>query len=128
MRRYYVYGLYDPRDGSLIYIGKGCGTRAMYHHCRRPAIRVKEWIETNGRPDYRTIEDNLTEEEAYDLERELIRKYGKLGIDPGGVLINVAIGGAGAPGVPKTPETRKMISENNLKPEVREAWIAAVNP
>ena len=29
--KYYVYGLFDSRDGELLYIGKGCGNRAAFH-------------------------------------------------------------------------------------------------
>jgi uncharacterized protein len=31
--RFYVYTLTDPRDGSVFYVGKGCGDR-MHHHLR----------------------------------------------------------------------------------------------
>ena len=86
MNRFYVYA-FLRRDGSPYYIGKGSGGRINQSKgrcCGAPPEnrRVK-------------IKENLGEKEAFDLERELISKYGRKGLDEGGILYNKSRGGDG---------------------------------
>jgi hypothetical protein len=48
-------------------------------------------------PCIEIVVDNLSEAEALKLEIELIAKYGRLGIDEGGLLLNVLEGGDNPP-------------------------------
>jgi hypothetical protein len=97
---YYVYSLHAPADGleHPRYIGKGSGRRAVD---KTRSTRVRAWIDELGeKPFFDIIAANLTEAEAFALEIELITKYGREGIDEGGVLLNADKGGGGG-GRPK---------------------------
>lgn len=84
-RKYYVYELIDPRDGSVFYVGKGCGARDRSHlsearrkDFRNPAkvTRIRR-IEASGHSVLvRRVHTGLTEAQAYKLEREQIAVYG----------------------------------------------------
>jgi hypothetical protein len=90
---YYVYGLYDPRNNELFYIGKGKGNRMMQHlrkttngskkNERIAAIRLAGY-----EPYAKKLYDNLLEKVAYDIETELIVEHGRIDIDESGTLTN----------------------------------------
>jgi hypothetical protein len=83
MTKYYVYE-YLREDGSPYYVGKGSGFRA---YCKRP-YRPKD------KSRIKIIKDNLTEEEAFDLEKTLIEQYGRQDLGTG-ILKNKTVGGEG---------------------------------
>jgi hypothetical protein len=113
---YYVYGLwalYAALEPDLIrYVGKGRGRRVIGSKLTR-SKRVKDWIEI-GEPLFDIIAANLTEVDAYDLEIQTIAKYGREGIDLGGVLLNVSTGGAGAAGYKHTAAALAKLSAVSL--------------
>ena len=63
MKDYYVYVLVSPSTYKPLYVGKGRNKRAFAHRNKRPHRVV-------------FIEQNLTEEKAYAIEFETIRKIG----------------------------------------------------
>lgn len=79
---YYVYTLTDPRNDAVFYIGKGKGRRAWRHEANE-----RNGVERNGlkaevlaeirraglKPGVSIVKGDLTETEAFDLEREMIR-------------------------------------------------------
>lgn len=72
---FYVYCHYD-KDGTVFYIGKGTGQRAWSKD--RHSIWHKYVDERlNGEYTVGIVEDELTENEAYQLEAELIEEYGE---------------------------------------------------
>ena len=78
--KYYVYVYYDDNMVPY-YIGKGCGTRITDVH---GSVEVPE-------KKYRKkIKENLCEEEAFIIESQLIRYYGRK-VD-GGILENIMPG------------------------------------
>lgn len=109
MNRFYVYGLFDPKEDFPFYIGKGTKNRMKEHlrenyshdnpHKRRKIEKVKR----NGREPYaEKLYDNLTEEQAYMREWCLINLYYEK-------LTNIATGYG--VGFEHTARTRKIISE-----------------
>jgi len=86
LKKYYVYTLVDPRTNKVFYIGKGVHNR-MYNH--EFAVRsnswdgnaekcklIKEIIDSGNKIIYNKPYSNLSEEDAFTKEKELISKYG----------------------------------------------------
>ena len=87
---YYVYSLCYP-DGNPFYIGKGKNRRAFDHLLSsNVSDAIKSVIPTlNGEaPIVHIIKDNLTEQQALDLEEENIIRYGRQRFE-GGQLVNI---------------------------------------
>jgi len=97
MKEYYVYA-YLREDGTPYYIGKGKERRAWEQH------------RSNGKgvhtpSDYKRIVllyEDLDEPTAFNLETELISKYGRQDLGTG-ILKNMTNGGEGSAGT--SPET-----------------------
>ena len=83
MNKYYVYE-YLREDGSPYYIGKGSGFRAYAKRSYKP----------NDKSRINIIKNGLSEKEAFDLEIELIAKYGRKDLGTG-ILKNKTVGGEG---------------------------------
>jgi hypothetical protein len=68
----YVYIHRRKTDGKVFYVGKGTGNRFRYKKNRN-----KYWHNVVNKHGYRweIVRSNLTEEEAYKIEEETIRKY-----------------------------------------------------
>jgi hypothetical protein len=97
---YYVYKHIRLKDGSTFYIGKGKSDR-MYSADGRN-VYWKRIVEKDGGFTAKLVKENLTNEEALDLEKKLIAE---IGIDN---LANMTEGGNGG-------DTRKGFTENEYK-------------
>jgi hypothetical protein len=106
---YYVYQ-YIREDGTPYYIGKGTKQRAWEKHKRANGSDMRP----KDRNRIQIIKDNLTEQEAWDLEAELISKYGKL--TEGGLLANITDGGRGG----RTVSSMARMGKNNPRWGVKE--------
>jgi hypothetical protein len=107
-RRFYVYAFLREKDSargkrmSPYYIGKGARDRAT--------SRIRTIPKPNNPSFIVYVQEGLTEQEAFDLEKYCIALYGR--IDKGtGILRNLSDGGDGASGVVYSTERRKQISE-----------------
>jgi hypothetical protein len=100
---FYVYQ-YLTENNTPYYIGKGSKNRINESHL--PWITIPE-------PKYRNIiNSNLSEKDAFDLELELIKFYGRK-ID-GGILENIKLSRwVSQAGWTHSEETKKIISEKN---------------
>lgn len=109
--RFYVYFHLKP-DGQIFYIGKGSGRRAWSKN-----LRNKHWWNVVNKYGLvvQIYEDNLLEEDAFDLEAELIKKHRS-----SSNLVNIADGGGGVSGshvnlgVPKTEAHKHNLRIANL--------------
>ncbi|EJE1252962.1 GIY-YIG nuclease family protein [Vibrio parahaemolyticus] len=92
---YYVYFLKDPREkpARVFYVGKGTGSRATDHLKKIDGTRkgkfIQNILDSGACPIVSRIVENLTEEQALQIELELISSFGT--IDNGGVLYNSVI-------------------------------------
>jgi hypothetical protein len=100
---FYVYQYVLP-DGTPYYIGKGSKDRINESHSPWVAIPAKEYRQF--------IKTDMSEIDAFDLELQLIKKYGRK-ID-GGILDNVKLTRwVAQSGWKHSEETKRKISEAN---------------
>lgn len=111
---FYVYLYEDPRTGMPRYVGKGCGNRAKQH---KYDIVTNKWLNTmirqckdEGIEVHPSIIECHSEDAAFDLEIELIAKYGRRDKNKG-PLFNHTDGGEGRSGFVTPDAVRKKISE-----------------
>lgn len=106
--------MYLREDNTPYYVGKGSGLRWREKH--NVGIPPKQRI--------KFVATELYEQDAFNLEVELIKKYGRKDLGTG-ILRNQTNGGDGASGIVKSEETRKKHSEfmrqNNQKRK-QEGW------
>ena len=76
---YYVYGLVDPRNGHIFYIGKGRGDRGWQHRCDddadtngRKKRRISDIVRAGLEPEVRLLLRVPSEHVAYLIESALI--------------------------------------------------------
>lgn len=117
-KRHYVYLHRRKDNGDVFYVGKGFGKRAWKKTSR------SEWWERVESKYGRTVEiyrDDLEEQEAFELEAELISKFGR------GRLCNLTDGGEG--GRNPSDDTRLKMSlarkGRRVSDETREKMRAA---
>ena len=97
MTEFYVYHLIHPITGMVFYVGKGTGQRYKQHLTDKPKYAfnkrltgyIRNLIENGTPPIITKVVENITEEVAYEIEEANIKKYGRKGIDEGGVLMNI---------------------------------------
>jgi hypothetical protein len=117
MNRFYVYGytrntLSENGDvGSFYYIGKGTGRRAYEEHAIHPP---------KDRSRIVILSNDLSESDAFQLEKDLIRQYGRIDLGTG-CLHNLTDGGEGWSGLVRTPEHSSKISQK-LKGRRPKPW------
>ena len=113
MPDFYAYAYFDPRDGAPFYIGKGQGYRARKHLHQATNRGVADRLSTLRALGLRpTIETYPCADEAaaFELERQLIARYGRE--CEGGPLCNILEAGersGGFLGRKHTPETKEKI-------------------
>ena len=91
MKKYYCY-FYNREDGTPYYVGKGCNGRINSKSHPGISLPLKE----------RRIKvaDNLTEEDAMQIEKMYIKKYGRKDLGTG-ILYNKTDGGENPPRMKK---------------------------
>ena len=132
--KFYVYIYYDL-NGIPFYVGKGHGDRAYAHlkNARdwktkdRNTLKlqtIREILDRGQTPSIKFVELNLTESEAKDLERELIKQYGRRNNNTG-TLTNLTDGGDGKTGHCHSPASKLKISKapTSIKFPTRESII-----
>ena len=110
-----VYSHINPKTNQIYYIGKGTIKRAFNLTDRVP--HYKEYLKENKflYPKIKILEKNLTSDEADIKEQEYIMKFGRIGVEENGTLINQSNGGeSGFHGV-KSSESRKLKISEGMK-------------
>lgn len=111
IKQYFVYAHRRVDTGEIFYIGKGT-TKKGYPYCRAFDAKKRNvhWNRIVARHEFfAEVVMTFSEEElAFDLERELIRHFGRSSI--GGVLCNIEQGGQGCSGRIVSAETRAKMS------------------
>jgi len=115
---FYVYGYYDPITNDLFYVGKGAGYRDVAHlkpsywadprNTANPFLyhKIKSLMDNGSPPIVRRLHENLTEDEAYDIEASIIEENGRRFVD-GGTLFNISGNRGGSMSGGKKPWTEE---------------------
>lgn len=101
--RSYVYTLKDPNTEKIFYVGKGTGYRDKAHlkpfnwknpkNTTNPFLyyKIKSLMEKETPPIIERLYENLSDEEAYEIENLLIKKYRKrFSEGEDGILFNIS--------------------------------------
>jgi predicted DNA-binding protein (UPF0251 family) len=85
MNEFYVYLHVDPRNNETVYVGKGHYGRAWdVTRCRSQHHQHQAWMKELSSLGYlptdwvQILHKNLTEQEAFSLEKEYLHKHGVL--------------------------------------------------
>lgn len=142
----YVYQYVDCITNQPFYIGKGSGRRDQHHlleakRALRGELRgrrsycvnkIVSLLKANKPFKIDRIKDNLTHDEAFALEEDLVKKYGRQGIDKDGILTNRDRGGLGGRDYKMSEECRQKLIERNKaskgKPKPGLSAYIAANP
>ena len=100
---FYVYLHKRLIEGTVFYVGKGKNKRAWTTKSRNP--HWQHVVDKHGGFDVEILKDKLTEQEAFELEAEIIAQYG---MDN---LTNQTLGGISTTGMVHTDETRELQSK-----------------
>lgn len=100
---FYVYLHKRPTDNSVFYVGKGKENRAWTNKSRSP--HWQHVVDKHGGFLVEIIKENLTEQEAFELEALTVRG---IGIEN---LTNKTLGGISTTGMQHSEETKKLQSE-----------------
>lgn len=113
---YYVYALFRP-DGIPCYIGKGKGKRWLHCGVSNPHLAriIKQAAAAGlGIPRIK-IRENLSEDEAFQIEIALIAAIGRVSV--GGPLVNMTDGGDGIINLPEESRAKMRVAAKNRPPD-----------
>jgi hypothetical protein len=93
MKTIYVYQHLNKKTNQIFYIGIGMKNRAWGFSSRNKYW--KNYTTKYGKPIVEIIQlfDENNKDKAIQLEMELIKKYGRNGLDENGILVNRSLGG-----------------------------------
>ena len=108
---YYIYLHTRKDDGTVFYVGKGTDEGNLIYERSKSTERNAWWKNIVGKTEY-SVDIIFTcdkESDAFEKEKELIKKYGRkdLGL---GTLVNLTDGGEGMEN--PSEETRRKLSES----------------
>jgi len=112
---FYVYEHVRPDTGQVFYVGKGKGSRASNFGGRSNLHkRIVAKLKNLGLSiEVRMVKTLLTETQALALERELVKKYGRINLGTG-TLCNLTNGGdKSVTGFKHSEEAKQKFSERN---------------
>ena len=95
---FYVYELIDPRVNLPFYVGKGKDDRVYFHLSEKTRAKsdnerkfnkIQKIRKEGYEPEVKIVEYFENENDAYFYEEVLIKKYGRIRYDEGGILTNI---------------------------------------
>jgi hypothetical protein len=108
---YYIYLHIRKDNGTVFYVGKGTDDGNLIYERSKVTERNKWWKNITNKTEYdiQIVCTFTNESDAFQKEKELIRKYGRkdLGL---GTLVNLTDGGEGMEN--PSDETRRKLSES----------------
>ena len=109
--KYFVYVHRKKSNGQIFYVGKGC----RYRH-KSQTGRTPHWYSIVKKHGYiaEIIQNGLSEEQAFKLEKELIALYKEQG------LCNLTDGGEGTSGLVVSEKTKSLLKKIRSKKEYRD--------
>lgn len=107
-KNFYIYEWFNVNTNEVFYVGKGSGQRYKVKNKSSRNIYFINYI-NKYKCDVRKIYENLTEQEAFDLEIETIKKYKS----KNQCQCNMTIGGGGVTGYTHSDEIKSIISETH---------------
>jgi len=115
---HYVYQYVDPKTDLPFYIGKGSGRRSQFHLWEARNGTCKNKLLQNvilkvGEPRIEIVQTFEMAQDAYDLERMLVRQYGRR-INGTGILTNIDEGGRGRTNYFVSDEARAKMAKAKL--------------
>lgn len=120
--KFYVYEWYNINTNEVFYVGKGCGKRK--DEIKKRNQKFLSYIESHTTAS-RVIKDNLSEEDAFTLEKETIQFYK----ERGQCECNLMEGGTGGVSFIWTDEAKQYWSENNpMKAKAQRERMSKNNP
>lgn len=90
--KHYLYYHFNPITKKLFYIGVGYKNRAYTFKWGR-SKHYYNYVKKYGDPIVIIRYQNLEIDHAYELEEKLIKKFGRIGVESNGILINKSSGG-----------------------------------
>lgn len=134
-KKYYVYGLVNPIDNQIFYVGKGSGKRA-YDHLKpsgwgknpHKLYKIKKIRSSGNEPYVIFLYENLDEDTAFKMEISEIKRLRDGGVD----LTNMTDGGDCGPIIfgKRTESVRKLVSKKTKEamwnPEIRSRHLNSI--
>ncbi len=117
MTNAFVYVHKNPSTHQVFYVGIGKNSRRPSSYSNRNIHWIR-YVEKHGHPIIEVVYKNIPWLLACEIERVMIRAFGKS--SEGGILVNMTDGGEGAVGVKYGDESLKKRKAAMNRPEVKE--------
>jgi predicted GIY-YIG superfamily endonuclease len=110
--RYFIYCIYTNDNEIYIGLSKNPWLRIQQHKKKSCNFRLRKLFDEARKKVYSSIlHSNLTEEEASQLEKKLIKQYRN---DPNYTILNIQSGGIrGGAKITKQPKIERPLSQNS---------------
>jgi len=128
---HYVYAYFEPGCEKPFYIGKGSGQRAFQHTCNCRVAKTRTYfynklrnlLRQGVKPQIILLQEDMTEADAFELEKWLIKFFGRS--CDGGCLCNHTTGGEGGGGYTRCTRVTEKERKNRSDAQLGRKFTAA---